>query len=235
MVDSRFDSRIQPGTALSRSRFEDATFSHGENLKSGVHTRWGTVRVQQHTELELRFTDPATGQLHRCAGNHRQGFEPVRHLSGYSDYRHIPVIGKGVTFQLPGSPDRWGMMCEADLEEVYRRRSLSVGLMKTYLLTVITHCSSRAACCRLQQAVRGGALPAQRRAARARRLGVRLIRAAPAGGAHAGDDRGDPHPGRGRGQSASARRQQRHAARRAATWRAGSTASSTAWMAWSVR
>ena len=57
---------------------------------------------------------------------------------GYSDYRHIPVIGKGVTFQLPGSPDRWGMMCEADLEEVYRRRSLSVGLMKTYLLTVIT-------------------------------------------------------------------------------------------------
>lgn len=30
------------------------------------------------------------------------------------------------------------MMCEADLEEVYRRRSLSVGLMKTYLLTVTT-------------------------------------------------------------------------------------------------
>lgn len=44
---------------------------------------------------------------------------------GYSDYRHIPVIGKGVTFQMPGSPDRWGMMCEGDLEEVYRRRSVS--------------------------------------------------------------------------------------------------------------
>src|SRR5690606_18372209 len=57
---------------------------------------------------------------------------------GYSDYRHIPVIGKGVTFQLPGSLDRWGMMCEADLEEVYRRRSLSLSLMKTYLLTVTT-------------------------------------------------------------------------------------------------
>jgi methyl-accepting chemotaxis protein len=55
---------------------------------------------------------------------------------GYSDYRHIPVIGKGVTFQLPGSPDRWGMMCEADLEEVYRRRSLSYGLMKPYLATM---------------------------------------------------------------------------------------------------
>src|SRR5690606_33958944 len=43
----------------------------------------------------------------------------------------------GVTFQLPGSPDRWGMMCEGDLEEVYRRRSVSVGLIKTYLLTVL--------------------------------------------------------------------------------------------------
>ncbi len=139
MVDSRFDSRIQPGTALSRSRFEDATFSHGENLKSGVHTRWGTVRVQQHTELELRFTDPATGQLHPGVRETiARGSNLFVTYPGYSDYRHIPVIGKGVTFQLPGSPDRWGMMCEADLEEVYRRRSLSVGLMKTYLLTVIT-------------------------------------------------------------------------------------------------
>jgi Methyl-accepting chemotaxis protein len=48
---------------------------------------------------------------------------------GYSDYRHIPVIGKGVTFSMPGSQDRWGMMCESDLEEVYRRRSLSVRMM----------------------------------------------------------------------------------------------------------
>uniref|UniRef100_UPI00261FE90E methyl-accepting chemotaxis protein n=1 Tax=Pseudomonas sp. TaxID=306 RepID=UPI00261FE90E len=31
---------------------------------------------------------------------------------------------------------RWGMMCEADLEEVYRRRSLSYGLMKPYLATM---------------------------------------------------------------------------------------------------
>ena len=28
------------------------------------------------------------------------------------------------------------MMCEADLEEVYRRRSLSLGLIRTYLVTV---------------------------------------------------------------------------------------------------
>lgn len=139
MVESRFDSSVQTGTALSRSRFEDATFSHGENLKSGVHTRWGTVRVQQHTELELRFTDPATGQLHPGVRETiAKGANLFVTYPGYSDYRHISVIGKGVTFQLQGSPDRWGVMCEADLEEVYRRRSLSVGLMKTYLLTVTT-------------------------------------------------------------------------------------------------
>jgi methyl-accepting chemotaxis protein len=51
---------------------------------------------------------------------------------GYSDYRHIPVIGKGVTFKLPGSPDRWGMMCEGDLEEVYRGRSLSLSQSRLF-------------------------------------------------------------------------------------------------------
>ncbi|MBK5002088.1 methyl-accepting chemotaxis protein [Pseudomonas sp. S31] len=137
MAQSHFDPTVQPGTALSRSRFEDGTFTHGENLKSGVHTPWSTVRIDQHTELELRFTDPATQQLHPGVR------ETIRHGSnlfvtypGYSDYRHIPVVGKGITFQLPGSPDRWGMMCEADLEEVYRRRSLTHGLMKPYIATM---------------------------------------------------------------------------------------------------
>ncbi|MDX2422845.1 MAG: methyl-accepting chemotaxis protein [Amphritea sp.] len=136
MVDSHVDSSIQQGTALSRSRFEDNTFSHGENLKSGIHTQWGTVRVRRHTELELRFTDPATGQLHPGV---RETINKGENLfityPGYSDYRHIPVIGKGVTFQLKGSPDRWGMMCEGDLEEVYRRRSINLSLMKGYGLT----------------------------------------------------------------------------------------------------
>ena len=137
MVDSRFDSHIQPGTALSRSRFEDNTFSHGENLKSGVHTKWGTVRVNRHTELELRFTDPATGQLHPGVRETiRNGENLFITYPGYSDYRHIPVIGKGVTFQLPGSPDRWGMMCEGDLEEVYRRRSISISQMKLYFTSL---------------------------------------------------------------------------------------------------
>ena len=137
MAQSRFDPAIEPGTALSRSRFEDGTFTHGENLKSGVHTSWKTVQIQRHTELELRFTDPATLQLHPGVRETiRKGSNLFVTYPGYSDYRHVPVVGKGVTFQLPGSPDRWGMMCEADLEEVYRRRSLTHGLMKPYLATM---------------------------------------------------------------------------------------------------
>jgi methyl-accepting chemotaxis protein len=131
MVESTLNPSISPGTALSRSRFEDNTFSHGENLKSGVNTQWGMVKVKDHTEFEIRFTDPATGQLHPGVR------ETIRHCEnlyvsypGYSDYRHIPVIGKGVTFQLQGSPDVWGMMCEADLEEVYRHRSLTYTMTK---------------------------------------------------------------------------------------------------------
>jgi len=138
MVDAHFDRSIAQGTALSRSRFEDNTFAHGENLKSGIHTKWGTVRVNRHTEFEVRFTDPATGQLHPGVRETiRNGQNLFVTYPGYSDYRHIPVIGKGVTFQLPGSPDRWGMMCEGDLEEVYRRRSITVRQMKLYLGTVL--------------------------------------------------------------------------------------------------
>ncbi len=137
MVESRFDRSIAPGTALSRSRFEDSTFSLGENLKSGVHTRWGRVQIKRHTELELRFVDPATGELHPGVRETiRKGSNLFVTYPGYSDYRHVPVVGKGLTFQLPGSPDRWGMMCEADLEEVYRRRSLTLGLMRTFFLTL---------------------------------------------------------------------------------------------------
>lgn len=131
MVKSNFNASIVPGTALSRSRFEDDTFSHGENLKSGVNTNWGRVEVEKHTEFEIMFTDPATNQLHPGVRETIQHGENL-YISypGYSDYRHIPVIGRGVTFQLTGSPDVWGMMCEADLEEVYRHRSLTYTLGK---------------------------------------------------------------------------------------------------------
>lgn len=41
-----------------------------------------------------------------------------------------------MTFNLPGSPDSWGMMCEADLEEVYRHRSLNFKFMSIYTACV---------------------------------------------------------------------------------------------------
>ncbi|MBJ6363731.1 methyl-accepting chemotaxis protein [Paenibacillus sp. GCM10012307] len=126
MAKPGLQTDIQPGTALSRSRFEDRTFTHGENLKDGITTAWGTVTVTEHTELELIFTDPSTGELHPGVANTiRNGSNLYVEFPGYSDYRHIPVIGKGVTFQLPHCPDVWGMMCEGDLEEVYRLRSIS--------------------------------------------------------------------------------------------------------------
>ncbi len=138
MVKSELDPTLEPGVALSRSRFEDRTFSLGDNLKDGVQTEFGVVRVREQTELELKFNDPATGQLHPGVR------ETIRHgqnlfvtYPGYSDYRHIPVIGKGITLQLPGSPDVWGMMCEADLEEVYRYRSISHRLLRGALTTLL--------------------------------------------------------------------------------------------------
>lgn len=135
MVRAQGNNRVAAGTALSRSRFEDDCFTHGDNLKRGVNTDYGQVRVNQHTELELRFTDPATGNLHPGVANTiARGSNLMVQYPGYSDYRHIPVIGKGVTFQLPGSPDVWGMMCEADLEEVYRFRSIGYSHFGLYSL-----------------------------------------------------------------------------------------------------
>lgn len=137
MVEPRFDPTIAIGTALSRSRFEDATFTRGDNLKEGVHTAYGTVKVRERTEFELRFTDPATKELHpgvretiRCGQN------VFTMYPGYPDYRHIPVIGAGLTFRMPGSDDTWGLLCEGDLEEVYRERSISQRLLS--LMTVCT-------------------------------------------------------------------------------------------------
>lgn len=135
MAKAVFDSGIAPGTALSRSRFEDRAFTLGDNLKQGVKTAFGTVSVKEHTELELRFTDPATRELHPGVRETiKRGENLFVTYPGYSDYRHIPVIGKGITFSVPGSPDLWGMMCEGDLEEVYRRRSLLYRMGKRGLI-----------------------------------------------------------------------------------------------------
>ena len=136
MVRSEFDPAIAQGTALSRSRFEDSAFTLGDNLRDGVRTDYGTVRIQRHTELELLFNDPATGQLHPGVRETiRKGNNLFVTYPGYSDYRHIPVVGKGLTFKMPHSMDTWGMMCEGDLEEVYRYRSVSFQLLTLYFLT----------------------------------------------------------------------------------------------------
>lgn len=145
MAKSVFDASIQPGVALSRSRFEDRSFSLGDNLKDGVKTDYGVVRVQKHTEFELVFNDPATRQLHPGVRETiNKGSNLYVKYPGYSDYRHIPVIGKGVTFRMPGSPDTWGMMCEADLEEVYRARPISYRTSKALFLvgTIAMSCAA---------------------------------------------------------------------------------------------
>ncbi|MDY0265696.1 MAG: methyl-accepting chemotaxis protein, partial [Sulfurospirillum cavolei] len=120
MIKPYFNKNIKTGTALSRSRFEDATFSFGENLKEGVHTEQGIILIQKHTEFEIVFNDPATKALHPGVANTvKKGENLSCAYPGYPDYRGIPVIGKGITVTLPYSLDTWGMMCEGDLAEVY--------------------------------------------------------------------------------------------------------------------
>lgn len=120
MVEAHFNKNIKTGTALSRSRFEDSTFSFGENLKQGVHTTHGVISIKHHTEFEIVFNDPATNELHPGVANTiKNGSNLFCEYPGYPDYRGIPVIGKGITFSLPHSLDKWGMMCEGDLLEVY--------------------------------------------------------------------------------------------------------------------
>lgn len=138
MVKSNFDPSIQPGIALSRSRFEDDSFSGGENLLQGVNTQFGQVKIKKHTEFEILFTNPATNELHPgVRETMRNGRNVYVKYPGYSDYRYIPVIGAGTTFQLPGSPDKWGMMCEGDLEEVYWFRSVSYKFIRNSTLCLL--------------------------------------------------------------------------------------------------
>lgn len=120
MIEPYFNKNIKTGTALSRSRFEDNTFSFGENLKEGVHTEQGIISIKQHTEFEIVFNDPSTSALHPGVANTiKKGTNLFCSYPGYPDYRGIPVIGKGITVTLPYSLDKWGMMCEGDLLEVY--------------------------------------------------------------------------------------------------------------------
>ncbi|MFJ7737860.1 methyl-accepting chemotaxis protein [Lysinibacillus sp. NPDC097287] len=135
MAKSNFNPSIEQGVALSRSRFEDSTFALGDNLKSGIKTKeWGVVKVTRHTEFELTFLNPATQKLHSgISRTITRGQNVYVNFPGYADYRHIPVVGSGVLFQLQHSPDQWGMMCEADLEEVYNERSIGYKLASSFL------------------------------------------------------------------------------------------------------
>ena len=123
MVES--DRGIKPGTAISRSRFEDNAFTLGDNLKDGIRTKnWGVIKIQKHTEFEIIFTDPATKELHKGVHNTMNNGENLECYPGYFDYRHILVGGKGVVICPPNSTEKWGMMCEGDIAEIYKFSSL---------------------------------------------------------------------------------------------------------------
>ncbi|MCM8709803.1 methyl-accepting chemotaxis protein [Clostridium sp. SYSU_GA19001] len=127
---------IAPGTAISRSRFEDDTFTLGDNLKQGVKTKsFGVIKITKHTEFEIVFTDPATGYLHIGVNNTIKNGENLDTWPGYPDYRHILVGGKGVVIQPPYCEETWGMMCEGDIDEIYNFRSLSLKMTMILGLT----------------------------------------------------------------------------------------------------
>ncbi|WKB37151.1 methyl-accepting chemotaxis protein [Terrilactibacillus sp. S3-3] len=121
------DRNILPGTAISRSRFEDNTFTMGENLKDGVRTKkWGIVKIKKHTEFEIRFTDPKTGELHQGVSQTMENGSNLDCWPGYPDYRHIMVGGKGDLIHPPHSNETWGMMCEGDIAEIYNFKSINL-------------------------------------------------------------------------------------------------------------
>lgn len=123
------DRSILPGTAISRSRFEDDTFTLGDNLKDGVRTgKWGAVKIDRHTEFEIRFTDPKTRNLHQGVQLTMKNGSNLDVWPGYPDYRHILVGGKGTLIHPPFSDEVWGMMCEGDIAEIYNFKSLNLRL-----------------------------------------------------------------------------------------------------------
>ena len=130
---------IKPGTAISRSRFEDNTFTLGENLKDGVHTKkWGVVKIQKHTEFEIVFNNPETNELHQGVKNTIQNGENLDCWPGYPDYRHIMVGGKGTIINPPNCDETWGMMCEGDIDDIYNFKSINLKIpVSISILTAI--------------------------------------------------------------------------------------------------
>lgn len=129
---------ILPGTAISRSRFEDRTFTLGENLKDGIHTTLGEViQIKEHTEFEIIFNDPQTKALHFGVSQTIEKGENCNCYPGYPDYRHIMVGGKGITITPPYSDEVWGMMCEGDISEIYDFRSIDIKV-PLYIASITT-------------------------------------------------------------------------------------------------
>lgn len=130
---------IKPGTAISRSRFEDSTFTLGENLKEGIHTKkWGMVKVNNHTEFEILFNDPETNELHQGVRNTITNGSNLDCWPGYPDYRHIMVGGKGTLINPPNCYETWGMMCEGDISEIYNFSGINLKIPLTIsILTAI--------------------------------------------------------------------------------------------------
>lgn len=121
------DRDIPVGTAISRSRFEDNAFTLGDNLKEGIRTKkWGTIKIKRHTEFEITFKDPATGKLHKGVENTIKNGENLETWPGYPEYRHILVGGKGILIHPPHCDEVWGMLCEGDIEEIYKFRSINL-------------------------------------------------------------------------------------------------------------
>ena len=118
---------ILPGTAISRSRFEDCTFTLGENLKDGIKTIFDEViQIKNHTEFEIVFNDPETKTLHTGIRETIKKGSNCDCWPGYPDYRHILVGGKGITIEPPYSDEIWGMMCEGDIAEIYDFNSIDM-------------------------------------------------------------------------------------------------------------
>lgn len=130
IVDS---STIPPGASISRSRFEDDSVIKGDNLKDGVPTEeWGTVKIEKHTEFELHFVDPANGELTDGINSTIRKNKYINTWPGYYDYRHQMVAGRSLTIKPPHSPDAWGLMCEADIAELYK----NIFVAKNYAIII---------------------------------------------------------------------------------------------------
>ena len=128
-------SGVLPGTCISRSRFEDNSIVDGPNLKEGITIGKGvTFKIEKHTEFELRFSDPETGELTKGVAQTIDKGTYFMTWPGYPDYRGVRVAGKSFTINPPYSPDTWGLMCEANINEVFKniiiakRYSILVGI-----------------------------------------------------------------------------------------------------------